>query len=174
MKEKKTAGSGWEQKLDAIEERLKGKEVTLPTEMIGAVCFLLFAVLMLVLMPGQVAVSEADVVDGRVFPRLLMILIIVCSGLLIVQSAMKMAKHEPLNTCTLNLLTEMKALVILGILFVTYFLCKITDLFVVGAVFCAVSFLLFFRCKNKSYYAITVGMAVLIWVAFRFGLGVRF
>ena len=39
---------------------------------------------------------------------------------------------------------------------------------------CAVAFLMFFRCKKKSYYAITVTAAVLIWVVFRFVLNVDF
>lgn len=174
MKGENGSVKGWDQKLDAIASRLKEKEVTLPTELIGAVCFLLFAVVMLIMMPDQVAVSESDVVNGRVFPTLLMGIIIVCSGILIVQSLIKMAKHEPLTTCTLNLLIEVKALMILGILFITYLISKVTGLFVIGGIFCAISFLVFFRCRNKLYYAITVGMAILIWVAFRFGLGVRF
>lgn len=173
MKEEVTK-TGWDQKLDEIADRLKNKEVTLPTELIGAVIFLLFAVVMLLVMPQQVEVSEADVVNGRVFPTLLMAVIMIGSVMLIIQSLIKMAKHQPLNTCTLNLLVELKALIILAILFVTYLISKVTDLFVLGGIFCSVSFLLFFRCKNKQYYAITVGLAVLIWAAFRFGLGVRF
>ena len=85
-----------------------------------------------------------------------------------------MVMHRPVKTKTLNLLVEAKALVIVLILTITYFLAKVTDLFVVGAVFCALAFLLFFRCKNPRYYAITVSMAVLIWVVFRFVLNVSF
>ena len=36
------------------------------------------------------------------------------------------------------------------------------------------AFLLFFRCKKPLYYAITVSMAVLIWVVFHFVLNVSF
>ena len=82
--------------------------------------------------------------------------------------------HRPVKTKTLNLLVEAKALVIVFILVITYLLAKVTDLFVVGAVFCALAFLLFFRCKKPLYYAITVSMAVLIWVVFHFVLNVSF
>ena len=51
---------------------------------------------------------------------------------------------------------------------------RVTDLFVVGAVFCALAFLVYFRCKKPRYYVITVGLAVGIWAAFRFLLNVRF
>ena len=36
------------------------------------------------------------------------------------------------------------------------------------------AFLVFFRCKKPLYYAITVSMAVLIWVVFHFVLNVSF
>jgi len=67
-----------------------------------------------------------------------------------------------------------KALAILGILLGTYFLSKWTGLFVVGAVFCCLGFLLYFRCRKKSYYVIALVIAVAIWAAFRFALGVDF
>lgn len=174
MKQEKSYLARWDEKLDAMGETLKHKEVTLPVDLIGAGLFLLLAVVLLAIMPKQVSVSDTDVVNGRGFPTILMILMILCCCLLIIQNLFKIIKKEPLHTCTLNLLTEVKALVIMGILLATYFLCKITDLFVVGAVFCCFGFLTYYRCRKRLYYVITIGLAVLIWVAFRFGLGVRF
>ena len=55
-----------------------------------------------------------------------------------------------------------------------YLLSKLTGLFVVGAIFCCLGFLLYFRCRKKSYYVITLALAVAIWAAFRFALGVDF
>ena len=86
----------------------------------------------------------------------------------------KLARKQPITWKTVNLLVEVKALVILGILLVTYLLSKYTGLFVIGAVFCALGFLAFFRCRKRSYYIITLALAVGIWCAFRFGLGVSF
>lgn len=174
MKNKQSFLVRWDEKLDEIGGRLKDKEITLPVEMIGAGLFLVLAVVVLFIMPQQVMVSEAEVVNGRRFPMLLMIIMIICCVILLGQGIYKKMNHQPLQTCTLNLLTEIKALIIMAILFFTYLICRVTDLFVVGGVFCAVSFLLYFRCRNRLYYGITVGMAVLVWVAFRFGLGVRF
>lgn len=174
MKQEKTLSARWDGMLDGIAARLKDKEITLPTEMVGAGLFLVLAAVILIIMPQQVKISEAEVINGRMFPKLLMFLMIICCIILLAQGVYKKMKHQPVQTCTLNLLTEVKALVIMAILFFTYMICRITDLFVLGGIFCAVSFLLYFRCKNKLYYAITVGMAVLVWVAFRFGLGVRF
>lgn len=174
MEEKKTGLSRWDAWLDDMGERLREKNVAIPTEIIGAVLFMALAILMMVIMPQQVAVSEADVIDGRRFPTLLLWMMILCCGILLIQSLMRVMQKKPVQTCTLNLLTEVKALIILAILFITYLICRITDLFVLGGLFCSVGFLLFFRCRSKLYYGITLGMAVLIWIAFRFGLGVRF
>lgn len=174
MKTQVKSGKGLVARLDEIAGRLREKEIRVPTDLLGAGCFLILAALILYLLPGQVPVSESDVINGRQFPAMLMWLMIVCCALLLIQNLIKLAKKEPLYTCTINLLTEVKALIILGILIATYLISKWTDLFVTGAVFCAVAFLVYFRCKKKLYYGITIGMAVLIWAAFRFGLGVRF
>lgn len=150
------------------------KNITLPTDIIGAVVFLAFAVFILLIMPQQVTVSDKDVVNGRAFPTLLMGLMIICCVILLVQALVKWKKKQPQHTVTINLLTELRALIILAILFATWWICRITDLFLAGAIFCALAFLVYFRCKKVSYYIITVGAAVLIWVAFRYGLNVRF
>ena len=129
---------------------------------------------MLLAMPGQVTTTGGDVVDGRAFPTLLMVVMLACCAALIGKELVKLARKQPITWKTINLLVEVKALVILGILLVTYLLCKYTGLFVIGAVFCVLGFLAFFRCKKWSYYVITLALAVGIWCAFRFGLGVSF
>ena len=125
-------------------------------------------------MPRQVVISEKDVVNGRAFPTVLAYLMMAMSLLMTGGELMKLITKKPLVTKTVNALVEVKALIIIAILVVTYFLAKITDLLVVGGLFCAVAFLVFFRCKKKSYYAITIAAAVLIWVVFRFVLNVNF
>lgn len=174
MNEEKTVLARWNQHLDEIGGRLKEKTIEIPTEIVGAALFLILAVVLLLAMPQQVTVSDADVVNGRVFPTMLMVIMIVCCAILLVQGVIKKAKGLPVPVCRLNLLTEVKALLIMAIMLVTYLICSLTDLFVLGAVFCAAGFLVYFRCRKKLYYVITIGIAVLVWVAFRFGLGVRF
>lgn len=163
-----------EKKLGQIASRLKEKQFTIPTDLVGAILFFALGAFLFLIMPEQVSVSESDVVNGRVFPRLLFLLMMICSLILIIQNVSKLLRKEPVQTYTFHLLTEIKALLILGILIMTYLICKVTDLFVLGAVFCAVSFLLYFRCRKKSYYVITLGLAVMIWAAFCFGLNVKF
>lgn len=161
-------------KLDSWGERLHKKEIHIPINLTAGIIALVFAVIILVIMPQQVAVVEKDVVNGRAFPSLLMYVIMICSALLILKDVLKMVKKEPVEIKTINLLTEVKAVIIFAIIFITYLLSKITGLFVIGAVFCCLGFLLYFRCSKRSYYVLTVSLAVIIWVVFRFVLGVEF
>ena len=161
-------------RMDAWGRKLRGKEIRIPVDLVTGVVFAPFALVILLVMPDQVAVSEKDVVNGRAFPTLLMAVMLLCCAMLVGKELYKLATKQPLNWKVINIQVEVKALVILGILLGTYFLSKLTGLFVVGAVFCCLGFLLYFRCRKKSYYAITLVIAVAIWAAFRFVLGVGF
>ena len=98
------------------------------------------------------AISEKDTVNGRAFPTLLMVVMMICCAMLVAKEIYKLITKQPLNWKVINLQTELKALVILAILVVTYLLCRYTDLFVVGAIFCCLGFLVYSRCKKPSYY----------------------
>ena len=163
-----------EKKLDAWAEKLEKIDVRYPADLVTGIICLVLSIVLMVIMPQQVVISEKDVVNGRAFPTMLCYLMMALSVLLTGKELVKLAAKKPMEMKTVNLLVEAKALTIICILVVTYLLAKLTDLFVVGAVFCALAFLVYFRCKKKSYYAITLGMAVIIWVAFRFVLNVPF
>ena len=152
-------------RMDAWGEKLHEKEFRIPVDLTVGVLFFLFALVILWIMPQQVIVSDKDVVNGRAFPTLLMWVMMICCAMLICKELYKLAT---------NLQVEMKALAILAILVVSYFVCRLTDLFVVGAIVCSLGFLFYFRCKKPSYYIITLAIAVGIWAAFRFVLGVDF
>ena len=160
---------------DVIDEKLEKKEIKLPTELVTGIFFLLLGGILLLVMPSQVPVSHTDVVNGRAFPTLLMIIMMICSGIILIKELYNIfVKKLPPITKTINLLVEVKALVILGILLLTYVICRVTNLFVIGAIFCSFGFLIYFRCRKPAYYGITLTVSIIIWVAFRFGLNVNF
>ncbi len=161
-------------RLDTWGEKLSQKNIRYPADLVTGVLFLIFSIVILLIMPQQIAVSEKDVVDGRAFPTLLMYVMMAASAVLILKEGYKVVTKKPLEMKTMNLLVEVKALIIILILIGTYFIAKTTDLFVLGAIFCCLAFLAFFRCKKKSYYIITLALAVAIWAAFRFVLNVNF
>ena len=162
------------QRIDAWGQKLQEKEFRIPVDLTAGIVFFLFALVVLLIMPSQVEVSEKDVVNGRAFPTLLMVIMMVCCAILIGKELFKLATKKPLNWKTVNALVEVKALIILAILVVTWLIAKLTGLFVLGALFCCLAFLIYFRCKKVSYYVITLSLAVVIWAVFRFALRVDF
>lgn len=162
------------QRLDVLGEKLDKKQLRIPVDLVSGVVFFLLALAVLWIMPDQVKISEKDVVNGRAFPMLLMVVMMICCGLLIAKELFKIVTKKPLEWKVIHLHVELKALVILAILVLTFVLSQLTGLFVVGGVFCAVGFLVYFRCQKPSYYVITVALAVAIWAVFRFVLGVEF
>ena len=58
-------------RLDAIGANLAKKEVHIPTDLAGGILFFLFAIVILLVTPQQVTISEKDIINGRMFPRLL-------------------------------------------------------------------------------------------------------
>ena len=58
--------------MDAWGRKLHEKEIRIPIDLVTGVAFALFALVILLVMPDQVAISEKDVVNGRAFPTLLM------------------------------------------------------------------------------------------------------
>ena len=161
-------------RMDAWGRKLHEKEIRIPIDLVTGVVFFLVGLGVLLVMPDQVAISEKDVVNGRAFPTLLTVVMLLCCAMLIGKELYKLATKQPLNWKVINVQVEMKALVILAILVGTWLLSRLTGLFVIGAIFCCLGFLLYFRCRKKSYYVITLVLAVAIWAAFRFALGVDF
>ena len=119
-------------RMDRWGERLSKKELRIPVDLTVGVLFFLFALAILYVLPQQVAISEKDTVNGRAFPTLLMVVMMICCAMLVGKEIYKLITKQPLNWKVINLQTELKALVILAILVVTYLLCRFTDLFVVG------------------------------------------
>ena len=161
-------------RMDAWGRKLHEKEIRIPIDLVTGVVFFLIALVVLLVMPDQVAVSEKDVVNGRAFPTLLMAVMMICCAMLVGKELYKLATKQNLNWNVINVKVDLMAMVILGILIGTWLLSKLTGLFVIGAIFCCLGFLLYFRCRKKSYYVITLVLAVAIWAAFRFALGVDF
>ena len=161
-------------KLDAIGDKLKKKEWKVPTDLLGGVIFLVFGLLMLYIIPLQIEVKKKELVNGQAFPKLLMYIMIACSIVLIVNQVIMMLRKEPVKTTTINLLVEVKAVLIFLSMIVFWLVAEKTGNFAIGSAVFGVLMLFFFRCKKPLYYAIVLVAAVVIWAAFRFGLGVLF
>ena len=163
-----------DEKIDRAEEKLKAHEISLPTDLIGGIIFLIFGLVVLYIIPSQIEIKKKEIINGRQFPSLLMYMMIVCAVILIVSQIIKLLRHKEVAHTKINLLTEVKALIIFADMLIYFFVCQWTENFAIGSCVFVILMMVFFRCKKISYYIITLVAAILIWVAFRFGLNVNF
>ena len=160
--------------LDNTGERLRNYEWDVPIDLVGGAVFMLIGFAILVIIPQQIVVKKKEIINGQQFPRLLVYLMIGCGALLLCRELLKLIRHQEMRKEKINLLVELRALLIFANILVYYFVCKTTDNFLIGSCVFALLMLFFFRCKKWLYYVITLSAAVLIWVAVRSGLNVRF
>ena len=71
-----------EKKLDAWGEKLEKINISYPSDLVTGVLFLVVSIVILLIMPQQVVVSEKDVVNGRAFPTMLAYLMMAMSVLM--------------------------------------------------------------------------------------------
>ena len=79
-----------EKKLDAWGEKLEKINITYPSDLVTGILFLVVSVVVLLIMPSQVAISEKDLVNGRAFPTMLAYLMLAMSLLLVGNELVKL------------------------------------------------------------------------------------
>ena len=99
-----------EARLDDWGAKLEKKNIEYPVDLICGILFLVIGIVLLLIMPQQVQISEKDVVNGRAFPTMLVWLMLAMSALLVGREAYNMVMHRPVKTKKLNLLVEAKKL----------------------------------------------------------------
>ncbi len=159
-------------KIDMIGERLEGKKANFYPSIVGPLVFLVFAVAAFLLMPSQVKVQENMATTARTFPTLLLQIMIGGSVVLLGTELVKIIRRNKLDVIQIELLTEIKALVIL-LMLVLYALLMPLIGFILSSLLFSVAMLYYFRIKKGSYYLIVIVSALAIGVIFRYLLGVR-
>ncbi len=150
------------------------KTITFPVNLVLGTLLSFIGLILLFNLDMQIPIGDHDVVSGRAFPRLLLLIILACSAFLIIRDALRLYRKEEIEYKTISLEVELRAFIIFLILVGTYLVAYLSDLFILGALFCVFAFLGFFKCRKLSYYLICIVIASLIWAAFYFGLKVRF
>ena len=81
-------------RMDRWGERLSKKELRIPVDLTVGVLFFLFALAILYVLPQQVAISEKDTVNGRAFPTLLMVVMMICCAMLVAKEIYKLITKQ--------------------------------------------------------------------------------
>lgn len=110
---------------------------------------------------------ETNAVGPEYMPRLISVLLIVLGAMLIVQSVV-LKKDE---VFVWNFHQEKPVLLYLAVLFGLIVLIPLIG-FLVSSIVAAVLFLLLMQEKNKWFYGIVLAICILIYVIFRFALGI--
>ena len=92
-----------EKKLDAWAEKLEKIDVRYPADLVTGIICLVLSIVLMVIMPQQVVISEKDVVNGRAFPTMLCYLMMAMSVLLTGKELVKLAAKKPMEMKTVNL-----------------------------------------------------------------------
>ena len=87
-----------EARLDDWGAKLEEKNIEYPVDLICGILFLVIGIVLLLIMPQQVQISEKDVVNGRAFPTMLIWLMLAMSALLVGREAYNMVMHRPTKT----------------------------------------------------------------------------
>ncbi len=159
-------------KIDTVGASLEGKTVNFYPSLVGPLVFLAFAVAAFLLMPSQVKVHENMATTARTFPTLLLQIMIAGSVVLLGTELVKIIRRKKLDVIQIELLTEIKAVVIL-LMLVLYALLMPLIGFILSSLLFSVAMLYYFRIKKGSYYLIVIVSALAIGVIFRYLLGVR-
>ncbi len=159
-------------KIDQWGRELDGRKVKFYPELVGPILCIVFAVVILSLMPGQIKIHTDQSITARTFPTMLMGIILVFSVVLLVKEIYKMIRKLPIHTMELDVLSEIKALILLALLVSYFFLMKWIG-FIPSSTLFSVAMLYYFRSKNWKYYVIVVTVSIAIGVIFRYVLHVR-
>jgi putative tricarboxylic transport membrane protein len=159
-------------RIDTLAEEMKDKKVAFRPSIVGPIIFIVFSIAILLLMPSQIKVQQDQIINARTFPRMLTYLMLGSSVVVLAQALFNLARHKPIEKLELELLTEVKAVLMLAMLVLYAVLMKPIG-FIASSVIYAILMLYYFRVKNWKYYVILVVSAIAIGVIFRYVLNVR-
>ena len=161
-----------DESLTGLGSKLEGRQIRFYPTLIGPIFFLALGIAGFVIMPSQVRIQENQATTARTFPSLMLGVIVIGSIFLLVQEVIKLLRKQPMQVIQLELLTEIRAIVILGLLILYAVLMPVLGFIVTSTLF-GIGMLLFFRIKKFSYFLIVAIAALTIGLLFQMVLNVR-
>ncbi|MDC7240507.1 MAG: tripartite tricarboxylate transporter TctB family protein [Spirochaetales bacterium] len=172
MKTIKTLTASWDAFLDHCAGLLEGRTLKLYPGPAGSVLFLAIGALILVLMPTQINVRTEYGINARTFPSMLAWIMIAGALINLMGYGIKILQKSKPDCIELDLLTEVKALILLLFLVLFAVLMPLVG-FSIASVIYSILMLLFFRIKDWKYYLLVTFLALGIGFLFKNLLNVR-
>ena len=123
-------------------------------------------------MPSQIKIQPDRAITARTFPGGLAMIMMGGAILNIGKDILKIIKKERIPMTELDLLTEVRALILL-LFFVLYALLMPVAGFMISSAIYSILMLFYFRVKDVKYYIIVISSAVIISLLFKNVLNVR-
>lgn len=158
--------------INRFSTKWEGRQVRFYPSLVGLVLFLVAGVAGFALMPSQVKIQEGTATTARTFPSLMLTLILACSVFLILQEVVKIVHKQPIEVVMLDVMTEIRAIIILALLVLYALLIPVLG-FIVTSIIFGLAMLGFFRVKKWWYYLIIALSALMIGLLFQVVLNVR-
>lgn len=147
-------------------------KIKLKQDLIGAVSFLIFGLVLWFLMPYQIKLKNPDVINSQTFPRLIVGIMIVCSSYLFIVEVIKIVKKQQVREIVIDVKQEGKSFLIIAMLLAYWGLLHWLP-FMVTSILFGVGMLFFFKCRNWRYYAIVSATIITITIMFQNILNVK-
>jgi putative tricarboxylic transport membrane protein len=155
----------FESSIDRIANSLHGKTLKFYPSIVGSIIFILVSLTIFWWMPSQIKI-QPGAITARTFPSLMAGIMLACSIAVLLREVIKIIRKQPLDVSELNLLTETKALIILGLFVVFAVLAELIG-FIPSSVIYSILMLVYFRIKKWSYYLIVSLSAIVIGLIFQ-------
>lgn len=91
-------------------------KIKLNRNLVGAILFFVFSLVLFLLMPSQIKVVSTDVINSATFPRLIIFIMGGCSLYLILIEVFKIVRKQAVELYEIDLHVEARTLVVIGLL----------------------------------------------------------
>jgi len=141
----------------------------LKSNLISGLLFIAIAVIIWLLIPHQIAIpiNGTVITDPSFFPRVFTVALFIL-GIVIVFVSIIFQREVVVQVDTAK---QLHMLIYLGMLIVFGIMMNTVG-FLIAAMFFGTGSLLFFRCKKKSYYIITLLATIVVFIGFKYLLNI--
>lgn len=143
----------------------------LNSNIVSGIVFLILSSLILFLMPQQIVLMQESSVNAQSIPKLISMVMLVCSVLLLIQGIFFTEKKE-VSINKESIRKEFRGITMIGI-FIGYALLIEKAGFLISSLLLCIVCLLFFKIRDWRYYASTFVVVFIVYYAFAVALNVN-
>lgn len=141
------------------------------SNIVSGLIFFILSMLILLFMPQQIMITEDSNINAQTIPRLVTVVMLICSVLLFIQGIFFNEKKE-VNFSKKALWKEFRGVTIIAIFIVYGFLINRIG-FLLSSLFLASACLVFFKVKDWRIFAVVFVIVFIIYYGFAEGLNVN-